>query len=119
MIKTKSIQIKPEKADGIRICIMRRVKPEFVFDLWMPPLSPSTELLKEYHDEKIDWNGYENRFKKEVLDTQKIYLTMLLDLSKKQTITLLCWEETSEKCHRRLVVEKLQAMEPTLKVKLA
>lgn len=119
MIKTKSIQAKPEKGDGIRICIMRRVKPEFSFDMWLPPLSPSTELLKEYHDEVIDWDGYEKLFTKEVLDTQTTSLTILLDLSKKHTITLLCWEETPEKCHRRLVVEKLLAMDPTLEVKFS
>jgi uncharacterized protein YeaO (DUF488 family) len=119
MIKTKSIQAKREESDDIRICIMRRIKPEFVFDIWMPHLSPSTELLKDYHDEKINWEGYEKLFTKEVLDTQTNYLSILLELSKKYTITLLCWEETPEKCHRRLVVEKLQAMDPTITIKLA
>ncbi len=115
-IYTKSIQEKAKKADGIRICIMRRIKPEFEFDIWMPVLAPSTKLLKEYHDKKINWNQFEEKFKKEVLTKQTKYLKILMDVAEKETITLLCWEETPEKCHRRLVAEKLKKMNPTTKV---
>ena len=64
MLKTKSIQKRKTKSDGVRICIMRRVKPHFKYDIWMPTLSPSTELLKNYHEQKIDWEIYEKLFAK-------------------------------------------------------
>lgn len=118
IIKTKSVQEPAESKDGVRICIMRRIKPEFVFDIWMPPLSPSTELLKEYHDGKISWQQYEVRFQKEVLDTQEKFLRILLSMASLTHITLLCWEETPQMCHRRLVVEALQKIDPHVKIDL-
>lgn len=117
MIKTKSIQTHAEKKDGVRICIMRRIKPEFEFDIWMPTLAPSTELLQSYHEKIIDWKTYEKRFDKEVLSDSK-YLDLLEKLELNQTITLLCWEETPEKCHRRLVAEKLIKLHPQIKIVL-
>lgn len=115
---TKSIQTPKENEDGIRICIMRRIKPEFEFDIWMPTLAPSTELLKEYHEKQIDWTEFEKRFAKEVLETKNNYLEIVSDMAKKQTITLLCWEETPEMCHRRLVAERIQKLNPSLKISL-
>ena len=116
MIYTKSIQEKPAKKDGIRICIMRRPPEAGMYDIWMPHLSPSTKLLKDYHDKQIDWEIYEKRFNKEVLDTQKTYLEIVHAIAEKNTITLLCWEETSEMCHRRLTAERLQQLYPNAKI---
>lgn len=113
-LQTKSIQSTKNKNDGIRICVMRRIKPEFKFDIWMPSLAPSTNLLKSYHDKKIDWEKFEKRFKKEVLDKQNDYLDILLDISKKHAITLLCWEFKGENCHRLLVTKRLKQMNPKL-----
>ncbi|MBI1982362.1 MAG: DUF488 family protein [Candidatus Levybacteria bacterium] len=107
---TKSIQAKTNKQDGIRICIMRRIKPEFEFDIWMPALAPSTRLLKTYHEGKIEWKEYEKRFIKTVLSKQKKYLKIILDILKKNSVTLLCWEETPERCHRRLTAERLKKL---------
>lgn len=117
-LKTKSIQEKRAKQDGIRICIMRRIKPEFDFDIWLPALSPSTELLKDYHDKKINWDEYEILFTKEVLETQKEFIEIIGELCKNHTISLLCWEETPEKCHRRLVAERINELFPEVKLSL-
>ena len=97
---------------------MRRIKPEFIFDIWIPALAPSTELLKKYHEKKITWNEYEVLFKNGVLKTQHKYLKILLDIAKENIVTLLCWEEIPEKCHRRLVAEKLKTIQPKLKITL-
>lgn len=118
MIKTKSVQEPPHPDDGVRICIMRRIKPEFIFDIWMQPLSPSTELLKEYHDQIITWEQYEQRFKIEVLNTQRKYLEILLAIAEITPITLLCWEDTPTMCHRRLVAEELHRINPNTDIHL-
>lgn len=117
-IFTKSVQAEVNKSDGVRICVMRRVKPEFLFDIWIPTLAPSTELLKSYHDKKVNWEEYERRYKIEVLDKQKKYLQILIDIVLKNDITLLCWEKTPEECHRRLLAERLERMNPNLSIKL-
>jgi uncharacterized protein YeaO (DUF488 family) len=118
MLLTKSIQEKSEKTDGIRICIMRRIKPEFAFDMWLQLLSPSAELLKRYHDEEISWEKFEALLTEEVLKTQTKFLEIVADLASKQDVTLLCWEETPEKCHRRLVAQWIVARHPEVKLTL-
>ncbi|MCL4354024.1 DUF488 family protein [Patescibacteria group bacterium] len=117
-IHTKSIQLPREDKDGIRTCIMRRIKPEFDFDIWIPHLAPSSSLLSDYHMQKVSWEEYEKRFKEEVLDNNQKYLELVLDISKKHKVTLLCWEETPEKCHRRMVAEKLKEIDPQIKIAL-
>ena len=116
-LQTKSIQNKKTKKDGIRICIMRRIKPEFDFDIWIPVLSPSAKLLKSYQDKKINWEKFEDKFNKEVLTKQKEYLDIILQIAKKHTVTLLCWELKGENCHRLLVTRKLKEIVPGISVK--
>ncbi|MDR0957181.1 MAG: DUF488 domain-containing protein [Candidatus Nomurabacteria bacterium] len=112
-IKSKSIHAVTGADDGIRICIMRRVKPEYDFNIWLPELSPSDELLEDYNTGRIDWDGYVPRFTAEVLDnpTRTKYFEIVRDIAKKYPITLLCHEDTDEKCHRRLVIEKIATLE--------
>lgn len=119
MLKTKSIQKRKLHSDGIRICIMRRIKPEFEFDMWVPLLSPSTGLLKDYHEEKVNWEQFSKKFTRSVLDKNENVLKMIIQMADGQNVTLLCWEETPEKCHRRLVLERIQNLSPQTEIKLA
>jgi len=118
MIKTKSIQQTKGKNDGIRICTMRRIKPEFEFDMWLPTLSPSTELLKEHHEGKVTWEEFSKKLKEELFPTHNIYLEMIYELAKKKTVTLLCWEDSPKECHRSLIAQELQKLYPKLTVEL-
>ena len=116
---TKSIQKKPNKKDGIRICIMRR--PDFdtaQFDLWMPVLSPSHQLLTDIHKKIIDKPEYNRRFHNEVIIGQAKFIKLLTEIALKQDVTILCWEETSEKCHRKLVAEECKKINPKLLISL-
>ena len=115
---TKSIQEKKIKKDGVRICVMRRPGKynDKDFDIWMPVLSPSHELLDDIHAKKIIWNQYVKRFTKEVLIEQKRFLTLLIDIALKDDVTILCWEKSPEKCHRRLIAEECKKINPELKV---
>ncbi len=119
MLKTKSIQKRAFQTDGIRICTMRRIKPEFVFDIWIPLLSPSTQLLESYHANTVSWEEFENLLHKELFPKQDAILTMIADLSNKTTVTLLCWEKTPEKCHRRLLAEEILTRFPDMERKIA
>jgi len=105
MLYTKSIQDQKELSDGIRVSIMR--KPCGEFDLWIPSLSPSQKLLDDYHTKKINWDEYECKFLLEMnnnLDATKM-MKLLLEISTFSLVTILCWEETPEKCHRRLIAK--------------
>lgn len=117
-IATKCVEAPAEPTDGIRICIMRRPPADAAYDIWIPHLSPSPKLLDSYYAKEITWEQYEKRFIPEVLDREITYLEIVLDIAKKHVVTLLCAEQTPEKCHRRLTVERLQQMEPKLEVSL-
>ena len=113
---TKSVKKSRENSDGIRICVMRGPRKGDDYDIWMPVIAPSRELLDDYFGEKIDWNGYCERFEKEVLQDKRNYLQLLIDMATKHTITILCLEDTPEKCHRRLLAEECKRIDPTLEV---
>lgn len=81
----------------------------------MTDLAPTKELLKDYQDKKIDWNGYVTVF------------TSLLNnrhIAKKYPVEgfdkccFLCTEDTPEQCHRRLVVEFLKKSNPDKEVRI-
>lgn len=106
MLKTKSILEKKNQADGIRICVMRRIHPEYKFDVWIPRLAPSERLLKKYViDKKITWEKFSEEFDKSVIKQNKSLISMLTYISKKKTITLLCAEKSVSRCHRALILK--------------
>jgi uncharacterized protein YeaO (DUF488 family) len=109
-LRSKSIHQPASPDDGIRICVMRRIKADFDFDVWLPALAPSNELLDAYRSGETDWDNFERLFQKEVLENEekKPYLEMLQYLCEHYAVTLLCHEETDEKCHRRLLIEKIR-----------
>ncbi len=110
MLYTKSIQAQKELTDEIRISIMR--KPRGDYDLLIPALAPSELLLNLYHENEIDWDAYERTYLREIQnnpDVPKI-LQCIIDAANIADITLLCWEQTPEKCHRRLVAELISTM---------
>ena len=40
--------------------------PRFDYDIWCRRLAPSTELIKDYEEGKINWAMFTERFKKEI-----------------------------------------------------
>ena len=113
---SKSIQALVCKSDGIRICIMRKPNFEADWDIWMPSLAPSLELLRSYKQGEVSWNEYVVRFNQEVIVDKKDHLKLLIDMAKHNTITLLCWELCPSECHRRLVLEEVKRLDPSLSV---
>jgi len=106
-ITTKSFQAKKTKKDGFRVCVMRRIKPEFDFDIWIPKLSPTEDLLEKYViQKKIKWVEFRKLFNKVVLDKNLQLIKLLVLLSKEQRVTLLCWEKSADRCHRSLILNK-------------
>jgi uncharacterized protein YeaO (DUF488 family) len=110
MLYTKSIQAKKEPFDGLRVSIMR--KPRGDYDMLISALAPSELLLNSYHENKINWDEYERAYLLEMRnnsDVEKI-LKFIIEAAKFTDITLLCWEETPDKCHRRLLLELIDMM---------
>ena len=126
MIKTRSVQSNSTKDDGLRILATRfrgRGMPTSKYDVWMPALGPSEQLLKAVMGGAIEWKTFAKRYRDELyldgpIDArsetiknhgQKSTLRLLRALSAKQTITLLCHcVEDAKECHRFLLKKEIE-----------
>ena len=80
----------------------------------MLKLAPTKEILKDYRTDS-DWDRYVQRF--ETLMDERC-IPEILDRQEFEALAscLLCSEATPEKCHRRLVAERLAACWPDVEI---
>ncbi|MFA5032455.1 MAG: DUF488 family protein [bacterium] len=114
MLKTKSVYEANVPEDGIRILVMRKwprgVSKDKV-DRWIKELGPSTELLNDWTEHRINWIEYEKRYRREMEDTEKRQsIKKIAELSEKKVVSLLCWEKSDEYCHRKLLKELIEKL---------
>ena len=108
-----------EPDEGLRIGTVRRPprgvrKEDFAakdfFDVWFPNLSPSAELVKQAQsaDDQRSWSAFKKRFRAEMSrpDASK-ELDLLAALSHQTNMSLGCYCEKEEKCHRSVLREVL------------
>ena len=108
-----------ETNEGLRIGTVRRPprgvrKEDFAakdfFDVWFPNLSPSAELVKQAQsaDDQRSWSAFKKRFRAEMSrpDASK-ELDLLAALSHQTNMSLGCYCEKEEKCHRSVLRELL------------
>jgi uncharacterized protein YeaO (DUF488 family) len=108
-IATKSIHKKKSAKDGLRICVMRRIHPEYDFDIWMPRLAPSEELLQSYVIRKdMKWREFSKQYRLGLLQNSPDHLDLLVEISSRRRITLLCTENSYKRCHRQVILEEVQ-----------
>jgi uncharacterized protein YeaO (DUF488 family) len=119
MLRTKSVHspINPQK-DGLRILATRfrgRGLPASRYDVWMPSLGPSEDLLRRVLGGKITWSVFARAFRKELVMAsaidgrnrsiknhgQKFTLRLIKALADRGPVTLMCHcAEDAEHCHR-------------------
>ena len=82
-----------------------------------PELAPPASLLDRYGRDK-DWPAYVRDFEELVLASAdaKRSMTELLARSGTEMLALLCLEQTPQQCHRRLVAERMQDLDPSLEL---
>ena len=126
MIKTRSVWADRKKDDGLRILATRfrgRGLPTAFYDVWMPSLGPSEQLLKAVLAGQIDWKTFSKRYRDELfLDGpiddrsetiknhgQKSTLRLLKALGQKQNVTVMCHcDEDATQCHRFLLKKEIE-----------
>ena len=69
--------------------------------------APSKELLKNYQDGNTSWEEYETVFNN-IMEKRGACSKFLSRFAEYDKVCLLCSEPTPEKCHRRLVAEKIK-----------
>jgi uncharacterized protein (DUF488 family) len=79
-----------------------------------PELAPTSEILDSFREDG-DWSAYERQFLPLLADRRAEDVGEAL-LTRFPTLCLLCAEETTEECHRRLVAEYWAARLPGLHV---
>jgi uncharacterized protein YeaO (DUF488 family) len=125
MIKTRSVWSAVKKDDGLRLLATRfrgRGLPTSQYDVWMPSLGPSEQLLRAVQDGDIDWKTFTKRYREELfldgpIDArsatiknhgQKFTLRLLSSLGKKNNVTLMCHcAEDATQCHRFLLLSEI------------
>ena len=108
-----------EPDEGIRMGTVRRPprgvrKEDYAskgfFDVWFPNLSPSIELIKDAKsaEDERSWSAFKKRFRAEMSrpNTSK-ELDLLAALSHQTNMSLGCYCENQERCHRSVLRELL------------
>lgn len=73
-------------------------------------LSPSWPLLNDYLAKRIDWDGYIERFLKEMQDPKCIEeMKRIGELAKRKDVYLVCQERVGH-CHRFLLVDIIKKL---------
>jgi len=80
----------------------------------LPELAPSEEILKDYRNDR-DWNRYVERFEA-LMNERGIPEALDRTLFERNDCCLLCSEATPDKCHRRLLVERMARCWPGLEI---
>ena len=101
-----------EKGEGLRVGTVRRPprgvpKSDFAkrdfYDVWLPNLSPSPELMKQGQSsqDEASWAVFKKKFRAEMNgpDASKI-LDLLAALSHQTNMSLGCYCEDESRCHR-------------------
>jgi uncharacterized protein YeaO (DUF488 family) len=109
------------KNEGLRLGTVRRPprgvpKAEFAkrdfYDLWLPDLSPSAELVAYImhagSDEK-SWKSFERRYRAEMKDPERArLLDLLAALSHQTNFAVGCYCEDENRCHRSILRKLLE-----------
>jgi uncharacterized protein YeaO (DUF488 family) len=130
MLRTKSILSPREELDGLRVSVMSRhtlndgvtLHPEIdssSYDEWVSSLSPPLKLLGDYYKRGLSWDEFELKYLGYLRQAGvQGEVKSLAQKSTNSTITLLCIEESPERCHRRVLAEECKRYEPSLEVNI-
>lgn len=75
--------------------------------------APTQELLSDYRSHIVSWETYELVFN-EIMENRAYYKSFLDNYGIYDRICLLCSEAEPTYCHRRLVAEKIQSINPSI-----
>ncbi len=80
----------------------------------LPELAPSEEILKDFRKDH-DWKRYVERFEA-LMDERGIPEPLDRTLFERNDCCLLCSEATPDKCHRRLLAERMARIWPGVEI---
>jgi len=109
-----------EEGEGLRIGTVRRpprgvakerIVADHWYDVWLPQLAPSAELVKEAQaaTSTRDWDTFVRKYRKEMAtpDNARL-LTLLASLSQSTDFSVGCYCADEAHCHRSILRELLR-----------
>lgn len=110
-VQIKRIYDAPEKSDGVRVLVDRLwprgiTKKAAALDLWMKELAPSTELRKWFNHDPERWEGFRQRYRRELRKHDKEL--EVLKAHAKRRVTLLYGARDTEHNEAVVLQEALQ-----------
>jgi uncharacterized protein YeaO (DUF488 family) len=127
MLKTKSVYTDAAADDGLRILATRfrgRGMSSHRYDVWMPSLGPSEELLEKVLKGRITWAAFTKAFQAELFEDgpvdrrsktiknhgQKFTLRLIKQLAGAGNVTLMCHcDEAQPQCHRHILRKVIES----------
>jgi uncharacterized protein YeaO (DUF488 family) len=106
--------------EGLRLGTVRRPprgvpKTEYakrdIYDVWLPELAPSEELVKQALGSEDDrsWRKFVQRYRAEMKRPAAAHLlTLLATLSQQASFSVGCYCENEARCHRSVLRELLR-----------
>lgn len=112
MFGIKRVYEKPDEGDGIRVLVDRLwprglKKEESKIDHWMKEIAPSDTLRKWFAHKEEHWQEFKSRYMKELKDKNEL-LKQLIDLGKKEKVTLLYAAKDEERNNAQALWEVLK-----------
>ena len=107
------------EGEGLRIGTVRRPprgvpKTEYasrnIYDIWLPELAPSEELLKvgQAAENEKQWKQFDRRYRAEMNQPEKKrLLDLLAALSRQTSFSVGCYCADEARCHRSILRELL------------
>ena len=84
------------------------------FDVWLPLLAPSAELLRwmkgrEWPSEQVRWSKFKERYVAEMKKTDaRQAIKLLAELSRATKVNIGCYCENESACHRSILRELIE-----------
>src|SRR5262245_13924304 len=118
-IRTYRIGSPRTKGEGLRIGTTRLLprgvpKREYakrdLFDVWLPLVAPSRELLKSYNSGKKSAAQFFRAYKSEMKGpTARHTIELLATIARRTPIAIGCYCEDESHCHRKVLIELIRA----------
>jgi uncharacterized protein YeaO (DUF488 family) len=118
-VRTKRWNDPREPDDGLRVLITRYrprglPKSEETWDVWMPHLGPSKELLAAFKGKgrtKLPWSSYRTTYLSEMRSQREAIDELARRVAAGERITLLCSSScvNERRCHRSLLRDLIEA----------
>jgi uncharacterized protein YeaO (DUF488 family) len=106
--------------EGLRLGTVRRpprgvrkerLAPDNWYDVWLPQLAPSAELVKQAQGATTsrDWQSFVKKYRAEMADADNARLiAMLAALSHQTNLSVGCYCADEDHCHRSVLRELLR-----------